>query len=113
MSKKMLLVAFCILFLPMLASTSHSKNSSVSSPAVVAYAGHAQPGGEACSPCGGCTRCICYPGEDSSAPPCTNQAITPSDDKLSGRGTPSPNADYGTGALIVALALMFWLRLRA
>jgi hypothetical protein len=110
MSKRLVVVAFCILFLPMLASTSHSKNSSISSPAVVVFAGHTQPGGEACSPCGGCSRCGCDPGEQGA--PCTNQT-TPSDDKLSGRGTPSSQADYGTVALIVALALMFWLRLRA
>jgi hypothetical protein len=110
MSKKMFVVAFCILFLPMLASTSHSKNSNVSSSAVVAFAGHTQPGGEACT-CG-CLYCTCDPGE---TPRCgnTNGTVGQPNDKLSSRGTPSSQADYGTGALIVALALMFWLRLRA
>ena len=109
MSKRLLIVAFCILFLPMLASTSHNKNSVASGPAVVAFAGHTSPGGEACT-CG-CPPCVCDPGE---TPHCgqTNGAVEQPNDKLPGRGTPSLQTDYGTGALIVALALMFWLRLR-
>jgi hypothetical protein len=103
-------VTFCILFLPVLAATSHRKHSNVSSSAMVAFAGHSQSGGGACT-CG-CQDCICDPGEP---PTCirTNGAVGQPNDKLPGRGTPSSQADYGTGALIVALALMFWLRLRA
>jgi hypothetical protein len=111
MSKRLFVVAFCILFLPMLASTSHSKNANVSGPAMVAFAGHTSPGGEACFPCGCSSTCRCDSGEQPGL--CINRATPPSDDKLPGRGTPSSNADYGTGALILALALMFWLRLRA
>jgi hypothetical protein len=110
MSKRLIVVAFCILFLPMLASISPNKNSDASGPAVVAFAGHSTAGGEACT-CG-CPNCICDSGE---TPNCThtNGAAGQPNDKLPGRRTPSSQADYGTGALMVALALMVWLRLRA
>jgi hypothetical protein len=110
MSKRLFVIAFCILFLPMLASTSHRKHSNVSGPAMVAFAGHTQQGGAPCT-CG-CQECICDPGETPNCPR-TNGAVGQPNDKLPGRGTPSSQADYGTGALMVALALMFWLRLRA
>src|SRR5690242_306222 len=110
MSKRLLIVAFCILFLPMLASISPSKNSDVSGSAMVAFAGHSTAGGGPCT-CG-CPDCICDPGE---IPKCygMNRVATTSDDKLPGDRKPSGGLDYATGAMMLALALFVWLRLRA
>lgn len=110
MSKRLFVVALCILFLPILASIFPSENSTVSGPAIVAFAGHAQPGGEACT-CG-CPNCVCFPGETATCPH-TNGTVGQPNDKLSGRQTPSSQVDYGTGVLILALTLVVWLRLRA
>jgi hypothetical protein len=110
MSKRLFVIALCILFLPMLASISPCENSNVSGPALVAFAGHAQPGGESCT-CG-CPNCSCYPGEQPTCPN-TNGVVGQPNDKLSGRGTPSSQVDYGTGVLVLALTLFVWLRLRA
>ena len=66
-------------------------------------------GGEA-GTCG-CPGCICDPDESSS---CARTSATSgqSDDKTLGGKTPTSEADYGTAALFVALALLVWLRLR-
>jgi hypothetical protein len=86
------------------------KNSDAAGTAMVAFAGHIQPGGEACV----CKTagCICDPGE-LPARAQSNGVISQPDDKTVGNKTPSSEADYGTGALLLALALLVWLRLRA
>lgn len=110
MLKRLLLVAFCILFVPMLVLIPYSENSKVASPAGVVFAGHSQAGGVACT-CG-CPGCVCDPGEPSN---CSRTAETSglSDDKTLGDKTPTSEADYGAAALFLALALFVWLRLRA
>src|ERR1700754_3414877 len=100
MLRKLLVVTFCILSLPMLASISQSNHSDVSGPALVAFAGHSLPGGGYC---------------DCDCPSCHNintQMSVPSDDKRSDAGTPPPKADSGSSVAILALALLVWLRLR-
>ena len=109
MLKRLLLVAFCILFLPVLVSLSHSKSAQVAGPAAVAFAGHSNMGGEGCT-CG-CPGCICDPGESPSCAG-TTAANGQSDDMTLGDKTPTPEANYGAAALFVALALSVWLRLR-
>ena len=66
-------------------------------------------GGQACT-CG-CADYLCDAGE---SPSCAqlNTVSRQSDDKTPDGKTPSSRADYGTGALFVALALMVWRRLR-
>jgi len=110
MSKRLFVVALCILFLPMLASISHNKNSSVTSPAIVVFAGHTLQGGSPCT-CG-CPDCVCEPGESATCAR-TNGAVGQPNDNLPSRGKPSSQGDYGTGVLILTLALIVWLRLRA
>src|SRR5262245_51410780 len=100
MSKRLLIVALCILSLPMLASLSSSQSPLASGPAMVVFAGHGHAGGEACNDCGCGSLCICDAGQTD---PCNNRATSPSDDKPSGQGTPSSGVDYGTGAMILAL----------
>jgi hypothetical protein len=97
------------MFLPMLASISPGKHSAVSGPAVIAFAGHTTAGGEACT-CG-CPGCVCDPDESSSCARTSATGGQPDDKTLSGK-TPTSEADYGTMTLFVALALLFWLRLR-
>src|SRR4051812_23666152 len=100
MLKSLFLVAFCIMFLPMIASISPGKHSAVSGPAVIAFASHSTAGGEA-GTCG-CTGCICDPDKSSS---CARTSATSgqSDDKTLGGKTPTSEADYGTAALFVGL----------
>jgi len=78
----------------------------------VAYAGHTLSG-EWCG-CGG-FGCVCDPGEN----PGGNSATPISDNESSDQG-PSPirahsrsGFDFGTGALILAFALVVWAKLRA
>ena len=91
----------------MLASVSYNEKNNGSTPAVVAFAGHTVPGNVACT-CGS-PGCACDPGE---LPARTLSASQPDDMTLNSK-TPSSEADYGTGALMLALALLVWLRLRA
>ena len=110
MSKRLFVVAFCILFLPMLVSMSPMKNSNAVGTAMLAYAGHTQPGGVACK-CGS-PGCYCDPGELPAG--ALNDGVNSQpDNKTLSSKTPSSDADYGTTALLLALALLVWLRLRA
>ena len=108
MSKKLLIVTLCILFLPMLASLSHGAKSHGTSPAVVAFAGHTFPGNLACDDCKS-PGCICDQSEQSAQ---TGAVSSQPDDMTLNSKTPSSDADYGSGALMLALALLVWLRLR-
>jgi hypothetical protein len=110
---RLLLAAVCILILPLLFSASPADNPTNSTPfATVVLAGHILTGGWCdCGTLG----CICDPGEI----PGGNSATPVSDNESSDQGpspvraTPRSGPDLGTGALILALALLFWARLRA
>ena len=107
----MLLIAFCIFCLPMIAVTSHNNNVGGSA-SYAAFAGHSGQGGRSCT-CG-CPNCICDPGEPFQV--CGQMVVAPvttPDDTPSKKGKPSSDLDYGTGAMILALALFVWLRLRS
>src|ERR1041385_2677752 len=108
MSKRLLVVTLCILLLPMLASVSYNEKNNGATPAVVAFAGHTVPGNVACA-CG-TPGCYCDPGE---LPALAASNTSQPDDMTLNSKTPSSEADYGTGALMLALALLVWLRLRA
>jgi len=100
-----------MLVLPVWFSPSTGEELTTSAPfATVAYAGHTLLG-DWCG-CGG-PGCICDPGElGGSSRPLPNKPEKAFDQSAS----PSHSRagfDFGTGALVLALALMMWSRLRA
>ncbi|HXU36431.1 MAG TPA: hypothetical protein VN937_08715 [Blastocatellia bacterium] len=114
MKQRLLLAAVCILALPISFSASRDNRQIGSAPfATIAFAGHTI-GGEWCGGCGS-GGCICDPGEvpgGNSATPVTDNKS--SDQRLSPvRAHSGSGFDFGTGALVLALALLLWARLRA
>jgi len=95
---------------PLLASTAHNQSANPAPFASVAFAGHVNSGGAYCT-CG-CGDCVCDPGEV----PIECNRSTPSPDN--GKGTnrdavdkaPTSQFDFGTGALMLALAFFVWAR---
>ena len=112
MRKRLVIAAACILALPLLFSPSQSLTSPTAF-STVALAGHTNIGGW-CD-CGA-PGCICDPGENHGgniARPVTDNNES-SDQGLSPIRAHSRSVfDYGTGTLILALALFLWARLRA
>ena len=113
MKTKLLLAVVCILTLPIAFSPSGGDKLESSTPyAPVAYAGHTLTG--FWCDCGG-RDCVCDPGEL----PGGNRATSVSHNESSDKGPSAIRAnarsgpDFGSGALILALALLFWARLRA
>ena len=114
MRKRLVLAALCILAVPLLFS--HSQNDRLTSPApfaTVALAGHTVAG--TWCECGN-SGCICDPGENRGG----NSARPVTDNNESSDQGPSPirahsrsGFDFGTGTLLLALALFLWARLRA
>jgi hypothetical protein len=103
--RNLLVAAVCILTFPMWFSPDRVENSTNATPfAVVALAGHT-PVGLQCD-CG-TTGCICEPGEVPR-----NVTGSQGDDELSDQDDDS-GLDFGSGALLLALAFMLWIRLRA
>ena len=113
MKTRLLLAVVCMLAIPMWFSNSRSDKSTNQTPfSTVALAGHTLYGGwcECGSP-----GCICDPGEEQtghSAHPATDQTRRPVDHGRSPHRAGS-GFDYGTGVLMLALALLVWGRLRA
>ena len=113
MRRRLLLAAVCIFSLPIVFSLTSGDNLTNSVPfATVALAGHTL-GGEFCQ-CG-TPGCICDPGEVGLS----NRPVSDQTEKASNQGA-SPirthsrsGFDFGTGALMLALALLVWVRLRA
>src|SRR5712692_9153252 len=102
-----------MLTLPLWFSASPGDKPTNSAPfATVAYAGHTTSG-EWCQ-CG-TTGCICDPGElERSSRPVPNQTEKPLDQSVSPiRSHSRSGFDFGTGALMLAIALFVWSRLRA
>jgi hypothetical protein len=91
---------------PLLASLTHNKSGNSIPFATIAFAGHVTPGGEYCE-CGA-ERCTCDQGE---RPGGQNYRATPS--KSDSPANESSGFDFGSGALLLALALFLWTRLRA
>jgi hypothetical protein len=113
MKKRLLVTVSMILGLPMSFSICQEDKVTNSTPfAIVAYAGHTL-GGTFCN-CGA-PGCICEPGEQ----PGGNMTIAPSSQPKSDQVT-EPNTldstsdfDFGSGALMLALAIWVFFRLRA
>jgi hypothetical protein len=113
MRKRAVFATLCILAVPPLFSP--SQNGKLTSPAPlvgVAFAGHTTAGGW-CE-CGA-PGCICEPGElGGSSRPLPNQTENPSRQNASANRQHSRSgSDFGTGALMLALAFFVWTRLRA
>ena len=116
MSKRIVVAAACILALPLLFSP--SQNQKLTNPtafSTVALAGHTNVGGW-CE-CGA-EGCLCDPGEipvgGLSASPVSdrngrslNQGASPAS------ADRSQGFDFGSSALMLALAFLVWARLRA
>jgi len=102
-----------MLTLPLWFSASPSDKLTKSAPFdTVAYAGHTNSG-DWCL-CGG-PGCICDPGElGGSSRPLPNKPEKAFDQSASPICSHSQSGfDFGTGALVLALALFMWTRLRA
>ena len=114
MLKRLLIVALCILSLPLLASFSSNGKSITPAPfAPIAIAGHSNAGGAWCN-CG-CPECTCEPGETPIS--CGGNRATAdgggSSDRDSGpRKAPGSELDLSTAAFLLALALLAWTRFR-
>ena len=93
---------------PLVASTTWDNSNNPAPFATVALAGHTSSGGFcAC----GTSGCICDPGEQ----PVDGLAVAPSDgsdDYGSVNQDSAPDIDLASGALVMALAFLFWFRMR-
>jgi hypothetical protein len=118
MRAKLLLAAFCIIAFPLLFSASQYAQNQYPVPySSIAFAGRIPLSGAWCQ-CG-CAECICDPGETPSDCPGGNNLKKVSDkDQRSDQATspisnPASGIDFGSGALLLALTLFLWSRLRA
>jgi len=110
---RLVFAVICMLTLPLWFSASQRDEENQARPfATVAYAGHTITG-EWCG-CGG-PGCICDPGElGGSSRPLPNKPEKAFDQTASPiRSHSHSGFDFGTGALVLALALIMWSRLRA
>jgi hypothetical protein len=117
MLKRILACSFILAVLPLLTSSIHNSTNSVPFQSV-AFAGHVLTGGGAYCQCG-CDHCICDPGESPMDCPRTNRVVVSDTDSAADHGT-SPTGktghsglDFGSSALMLAVALWLWARLRA
>jgi|SRR6185503_6779369 len=105
---------FLVAALPLLASTSHIAPANSAPFASVALAGHVIGGSATCA-CG-CPSCICDPEEPSVECNQSNQAASNQTDKGVNRdgspigAAPTSDLDFGSSALILALAFFVWAR---
>jgi len=107
MSSKRIFACLVIMTaLPFLASSSQDKSSNPTPFATIAIAGHVVTGGGAWCQCG-CAGCICDPGETPGA--CTN-SINPVTKKSDGSLDQNASFDFGSSALVLALAVLVWAR---
>lgn len=113
MRKLFVLAAVCILALPLWSSSSQGEDLVNSAPfATVAIAGHVTPSGRYCN-CDD-TGGVCSSGEQ----PGNNLTVAPSSQPKSDRNAdPSnlgsvPDFDFGSGAMLLAIAVMALLRMR-
>lgn len=111
--KRIFACLFLTAVLPLIASTTQDSSTNSIPFAPVVYAGHTLNGGW-CD-CGA-PGCICDPGEvrGQSNKPVSDQTTKPSDQGASPiRSHARSDFDFGTGALMLALVLFVWTRLRA
>jgi len=103
--KRTLACLFILAALPLLASTAHNNSAPFAS---VAFAGHIIGGNYACS-CGTAGCIEDYPGE------CSQQGNRAISDKNNQDGSPvgaapTSGLDFGSSALVLALAFLVWAR---
>ena|SRR2546423_14420596 len=115
MLKRILACSFILAVLPLLPSAIHDPANPAAFQTSV-FAGHAVTGGEYCT-CG-CTGCICDPGESPNCIRNQRVAKSPTDDAVDHTTSPTGSAghsglDFGSSALVLAVALWLWARLRA
>gem|GEM_PF-1092007 len=111
--KRILACLFIVAAFPLLASTAQINSAHSTPSASVVFAGHTNMGGAYCT-CGGCGECICDPGEVPIE--CNRSTPNPDNGKGTNRDAPLGKAptsqlDFGTGALMLALAFFVWARL--
>jgi len=109
---RLLFAAVSILILPfVLSPIAGDKQTNFAPFATVALAGHTLSG-DWCQ-CG-VPGCICDPGEvGGSSRPLPNKGKAVDQTASPNRANSHSGFDFGTGALILALALFMWTRLRA
>jgi len=106
--KKLFACLFIMAVFPLVTSPTWDKSNNPAPFATTVLAGHTTSG-SICA-CGG-AGCICDPGEY----PGNGLAIAPStalDDYGSVNQDPAPDIDLASGALVLALAFLFWHRMR-
>jgi len=107
--KKVFACLFIMAVFPLVASPTWDKSNNSAPFAAVALAGHTSGGGY-CA-CGSGHGCICDPGEQ----PGDGLTFAPSN-ASDGHGSvnqdSAPDFDLASGALVLALAFMFWHRVR-
>jgi hypothetical protein len=112
--KKIFACLFITAVLPLMASPTQNSSTSPAPSATVAYAGHTSMG--SWCECGA-PGCICDPGEVR-----TTQSVSPVSDRNGRslnqgptpvRGHRTSEFDFGSSALMVALAFLLWTRMRA
>lgn len=117
MLKRIVACSFILAVLPLLTSSTHNPTNPAPF-ATVAFAGHVVGGAGAYCNCG-CANCICDPGESQMDCPRTNRVVSSATDGAvdhvvapTGKAG-SSGLDFGSSALMLALALWLWARLRA
>ena len=106
--KRVFACLFIMTVFPLVASPTGDSSNNSAPFATVALAGHTSSGSY-CA-CGG-PGCICDTGEQ----PGDGLAIAPSngsDDYTSVNQGSAPDIDLASGALVLALAFLFWVRMR-
>lgn len=108
---KLLLATMCVFALPLWTSPSNSDRLTKSSPfATVAFAGHTLLGGW-CE-CG-TTGCLCDPGEQQTGQSAHHVTDKTAERKPKIKPGRVSELDFGTGALMIALAMLVWTRMRS
>ena len=116
MLKRILACSFILAVLPLLTSSIHNSTNMAPFPCI-AFAGHVNSGGGEYCTCG-CAGCICDPGESPNCIRNQRVAKSPTDDAVDHTTSPTGSAghsglDFGSSALVLAVALWLWARLRA
>jgi hypothetical protein len=111
MRKRLVFAAVCILAVPSLFSSSQNDKLMGPLPFVtVAMAGHTTAGGWCeCSAPG----CICDPGEDPRGQSASNMSDRNGRSLNQGTTSGTVRFDFGSSALMLALAFFLWTRLRS
>jgi hypothetical protein len=116
MLKRILACSFILAVLPLLTSSIRNPSNPLPFQTVV-FAGHVNSGGGAYCQCG-CDHCFCDPGESPMDCPRTSRVVSSDADGMDHATAPTGKTghsglDFGSSALMLAVALWLWARLRA